>query len=113
MDSCEWQVPLEGQPRTGWDAIIVGAGPAGAIAACELAAQGLRTLLVDRHRFPREKICGDALIPDSLHALGRANLLEEVRAAGQRWSEACVYSPSKIEVAIPGEYLTIKRETLD
>jgi geranylgeranyl reductase family protein len=109
----DWQVPLKHQPRAGWDVIVVGAGPAGAIAAGELAAQGFRVLLVDRHQFPREKICGDALIPDSLEALRRAKLLEQVRAAGQQWSHACVYSPSKIEVAIPGDYLTIKRQTLD
>lgn len=107
------QLPLASQARTGWDVIVVGAGPAGAIAAANLAAQGFRVLLVDRHRFPREKICGDALIPDSLQALERARLLDRVRIAGRQWSRACVFSPSKIEVAIPGEYLTIKRQALD
>jgi geranylgeranyl reductase family protein len=114
MNGCiDWQAPLTSQPRSGWDVIIVGAGPAGAIAAGDLASYGFRVLLIDRHRFPREKICGDALIPDSLHALSRARLLEQVRDAGRSWPEAAVFSPSKIEVAIPGEYLTIKRETLD
>jgi geranylgeranyl reductase family protein len=109
----DWQLPLSSQPLDGWDVIVVGAGPAGAIAAGDLAAQGFRVLLVDRDRFPREKICGDALIPDSLQALGRAQLLDRVRQAGRQWKEASVFSPSKIEVAIPGEYLTLKRQTLD
>jgi flavin-dependent dehydrogenase len=68
---------------------------------------------LDRDRFPREKICGDALIPDSLHALARAGLLDAVRDAGAQWSHASVFSSSKIEVAIPGDYLTIKRASLD
>jgi len=39
------------------DVLIVGAGPAGATAARELAARGVETLLVDRETFPRRKVC--------------------------------------------------------
>jgi flavin-dependent dehydrogenase len=41
-----------------WDAVVIGAGPAGAMAARELALLGGRILLVERKRFPRWKICG-------------------------------------------------------
>ncbi len=41
-----------------WDAVIVGAGPAGSLAAHQLASRGLRTLLVERSVFPRDKVCG-------------------------------------------------------
>lgn len=41
-----------------WDVIVVGAGPAGSIAAGQLARRGKRVLLIDRDRFPRWKICG-------------------------------------------------------
>src|SRR5450432_450148 len=44
-----------------YDVIVAGAGPAGSTAAIVLAKQGLRTLLVDRENFPREKACGDAV----------------------------------------------------
>jgi geranylgeranyl reductase family protein len=44
-----------------YDAIIVGAGPAGAIAAFELGRAGLRTALIERHRLPRDKTCGGGL----------------------------------------------------
>ena len=37
-----------------WDAIVIGAGPAGAIAVRELSRRGATTLLVERHSFPRE-----------------------------------------------------------
>ncbi len=44
-----------------YDAIIVGAGPAGATCAWFLARAGRRVLVVDRERFPRDKACGDAI----------------------------------------------------
>lgn len=40
------------------EVIVVGAGPAGATAAAALAEHGVRTLLLDRKRFPRDKPCG-------------------------------------------------------
>ncbi len=43
-----------------FDAIIIGAGPAGAIAAMYLAKAGKNILLIDKANFPRDKICGDA-----------------------------------------------------
>ncbi|MDA7428126.1 geranylgeranyl reductase family protein [Primorskyibacter aestuariivivens] len=41
-----------------FDLIVIGAGPAGSAAARTAAAQGLRTALVDKARFPRDKLCG-------------------------------------------------------
>lgn len=46
-----------------FDAVVVGAGPAGAIAAYSLARGGLTVALVDRVQFPRDKACGDLLSP--------------------------------------------------
>jgi geranylgeranyl reductase family protein len=43
------------------DIIISGAGPAGATMALMLAGSGLRVTIIDKDRFPRDKICGDAL----------------------------------------------------
>jgi flavin-dependent dehydrogenase len=57
-----------------WDAVVVGAGPAGAMAARELARRGASVLVVDRARFPRFKVCGGCLNPRALRALGRAGL---------------------------------------
>jgi len=52
-----------------FDAVIVGAGPAGSTAARELARAGARVCLLDRARFPRPKACGGALSPRVLHHL--------------------------------------------
>lgn len=44
-----------------FDAIVVGAGPAGSTAARELAAAGARVLVIDRAEFPRYKACGGGI----------------------------------------------------
>jgi geranylgeranyl reductase family protein len=52
-----------------WDVVVVGAGPAGASAARAAAAQGARTLLLDRARLPRYKTCGGGLLGASFGAI--------------------------------------------
>jgi geranylgeranyl reductase family protein len=44
-----------------YDAVVIGAGPAGSTAAYRLARAGASVLLVDRARFPRDKPCGGGL----------------------------------------------------
>jgi geranylgeranyl reductase family protein len=51
------------------DVIVVGAGPAGATAAFHLARAGLDVLLLEKSRFPREKVCGDGLTPRAVKQL--------------------------------------------
>ena len=51
------------------DVLVIGAGPAGSACAQVLAQDGLNVLLADQHAFPRDKVCGDGLIPDAHHAL--------------------------------------------
>jgi flavin-dependent dehydrogenase len=65
------------------DVLIAGAGPAGSIAAIRLARAGARVLLVDRARFPRDKLCGDTLNPGALRVLDRAGLRARVEAVSR------------------------------
>jgi geranylgeranyl reductase family protein len=51
------------------DVIVVGAGPAGSTTAFYLAQAGLDVLLLEKARFPREKVCGDGLTPRAVKAL--------------------------------------------
>src|ERR1700757_250084 len=52
-----------------WDAIIVGAGPAGCAAAYDLAAAGHEVLLLDKAEFPRQKACAGGLTLKAIKAL--------------------------------------------
>ena len=66
------------------DCLIVGAGPAGAIAALVLARAGARVSLVDRAAFPRDKLCGDTVNPGTLALLRRLDLAGDVESRGLR-----------------------------
>jgi flavin-dependent dehydrogenase len=57
-----------------WEAVVVGAGPAGALAARELARRGTSVLLVDKAPFPRWKVCGSCLNGSALATLGAVGL---------------------------------------
>ncbi len=48
---------MEGQMRDRWDVIVIGAGPGGALAAKICAGKGLKTLLVEKKKMPRDKCC--------------------------------------------------------
>lgn len=62
-----------------FDVAIVGGGPAGSSCAAFCARAGLRTLLLEREKFPREKVCGDCLNPACWPILRRLELAERVR----------------------------------
>jgi len=66
------------------DAVVVGAGPAGAATAILLAEQGLSVVLLDRARFPRDKICGEYLSPEGSRILDRLGVLSTVESRGAR-----------------------------
>lgn len=52
-----------------YDVAIVGSGPAGALAAYELAKAGLRCVVLERESLPRYKVCGGGLIYKARKAL--------------------------------------------
>lgn len=60
--------------RQRWDVVVLGAGPAGVMAARECARSGYRVLLADRATFPRDKVCGCCLNGAALHTLTLAGL---------------------------------------
>ena len=61
-----------------YDAIIVGAGPAGTTAALYAHRLGLKCILLDKSIFPRDKICGDALSGKSVRIMKELDLLDGV-----------------------------------
>jgi len=62
-----------------FDVAIVGGGPAGSSCAAFCALAGLRTLVLEREKFPREKVCGDCLNPSCWPVLERLDVAQEVR----------------------------------
>ncbi len=66
------------QPRHRYDALIVGAGPAGSSCAYWLAEAGWDVCVVERKRFPREKTCGDGLTPRAVRQLEDMGLGREL-----------------------------------
>ncbi|HVR85317.1 MAG TPA: NAD(P)/FAD-dependent oxidoreductase [Planctomycetota bacterium] len=67
-----------------FEVIIVGAGPAGSALAAFLGAGGKRTLLVDKARFPRDKVCGEYMSPEALGTLDRLGVLGQVEESAHR-----------------------------
>ncbi|HEV8642846.1 MAG TPA: NAD(P)/FAD-dependent oxidoreductase [Methylomirabilota bacterium] len=68
--------------RSEADAIVVGAGPAGAATAILLAERGLEVLVLDRAKFPRPKVCGEYLSPEAVRILDGLGVLKALDAAG-------------------------------
>ena len=62
-----------------FDVAIIGGGPAGSSCAAFCALAGLQTLVLEREKFPREKVCGDCLNPSCWPVLERLALVEKVR----------------------------------
>jgi menaquinone-9 beta-reductase len=65
-----------------YDVCIVGAGPAGATCAYYLAQAGVRVALLEKERFPREKLCGEAVCSPAHVHLRRMGVLQSIEADG-------------------------------
>src|SRR3972149_2301140 len=68
-----------------WDVVVIGAGPAGSVAAMYLAKAGKKVLLIDKAKFPRDKICGDAQgrrVGNIIRELGLYDAYEKIEGRG-------------------------------
>jgi geranylgeranyl reductase family protein len=95
------------------DILVIGAGPAGSAAARTAARLGCKVVLVDRHRFPRDKVCGDALIPDAIDALAQLGLKQRVLAEARRLHAIRIYAPNGRCVELQAEMGCLPRSRLD
>jgi geranylgeranyl reductase family protein len=95
------------------DVLVVGAGPAGSAAARALAQAGLDVLLADRCSFPRDKACGDALIPDALAALRRLGLHDAALGGARRLDALDIYAPGGRRVRLAGPAACLPRSAFD
>ena len=100
-------------PLSTCDVLVVGAGPAGSACAQQLARAGFKVVLADQHEFPRDKVCGDGLIPDAHTAFGRLGVYQEVMSAAQRASHISCIAPRGGRVEVPGRVAVLPRAELD
>ncbi len=96
------------------DVVIVGAGPAGAAAAITLAEAGRRVVLLDKARFPRDKICGDGLTTGALRLLESLGVDPDAIGSWTPVADIHVSSPSGHVATFPlprarGAYAVVAR----
>jgi flavin-dependent dehydrogenase len=73
------------------DVLIVGAGPAGSVAAGFLRQQGRRVLVLEREQFPRFSI-GESLLPQSMEYIQAAGMLQDVVEAGFQFKNGAAFA---------------------
>jgi menaquinone-9 beta-reductase len=95
------------------DVLVVGAGPAGSACAQMLARSGAQVVLADQHEFPRDKVCGDGLIPDAHAALRKLGVVDEVMALAQPATHVGCIGPRGGRVDVPGSLAVLPRKQLD
>lgn len=98
------------------DVTIIGAGPGGALAAILLARRGWDVTLIEQHRFPRDKVCGECVSALGVEALGRSGLIPELQDAGAiRLTRAILHdrNGNRVESLLPRPMLGISRRAMD
>ena len=102
-----------------YDVIVVGGGPAGAACATVCASAGLKTLVLEKALFPRDKVCGDCLNPRCWPVFDRLGITDRILAlphAKLRTVEFIGIGAPRIEfglVAGPRGEVAVKRAALD
>jgi len=84
--------------RNRFDVLVVGAGPAGSIAALVLARAGASVALLDKAQFPRDKACGDFIGPRGLQVLADLGIPER---HGLDVGDMVVVGPTGRRVVLP------------
>lgn len=98
------------------DVVIVGAGPAGSAAAIRLARTGRRVRVYEKTVFPRAKLCGGFLSPESLHDLEDLNVHDHLtRLNPPRINRSVVISQkgTRIENTLSEPAYSVSRDSFD
>lgn len=98
------------------DVAVLGAGIAGSSLAKYLADRAWETVLFDRRPFPRHKVCGEFLSPESrsmLHTLGLRGLVESLQPSLIHRTRLVGSYGNALEIPLPGAALGISRYSLD
>jgi 2-polyprenyl-6-methoxyphenol hydroxylase-like FAD-dependent oxidoreductase len=98
------------------DVTIIGAGPAGSAAAIMLARRGWPVTLIEQHRFPRDKVCGECLSALGIDVLERLGFMPELREKGGISLVQAILHDSEgasHTIPLPRPMLGISRHVLD
>ena len=72
------------------DVLVIGGGPAGATISALAAKQGARSMLVEKERFPRDKVCGEFLSAEGCAVVSRLGLMPDLIARGAVPIDGCL-----------------------
>jgi flavin-dependent dehydrogenase len=96
--------------------VIIGAGPAGSATAILLARGGMRVTLIEQHRFPRDKVCGECLSAVGIAVLNRLGLSAGVKQLGPVvFTHTAIHTPEgpSVNLPLPRAMWGISRSKLD
>lgn len=99
-----------------YDIVVVGAGLAGSSLASVLASLGWQVLLLEQGQYPRHKVCGEFLSPESQASLRALGLEQAVMALGPSHMRDALFvgrGGSRLQVALPGTAFGVSRYALD
>jgi flavin-dependent dehydrogenase len=92
-------------PKRDDPVVIAGAGPAGSTLAIRLRKLGLDVTLVERYKFPRQKLCGEFISPECLRHFDDLGVLGEMLSAGgDRIHETVFYETGGRKISVPSRW---------
>ncbi len=77
------------------DLVVIGGGPAGATLAALAAKRGVATLVIEKDRFPRDKVCGEFVSAEGCAVLARLGVLDAITSRGAMPMESCLLADPK------------------
>src|SRR5436309_2029206 len=98
------------------EVVVIGAGPAGCIASIMLARAGWSVRLVEQHRFPRDKVCGEclsALGNEVLERLGLAHSFQQLSPTPMKRALIHAGEGTTLEVSLPRPMWGVSRMRFD
>ena len=111
-----WHLDLRSTIASSPHVIVIGAGPAGSIAAIALARRGVPVTLIERSTFPRDKVCGECLSTLGIDTLRRLGVADGIAAMGPtRLTRSTLVAPDgrSHTIAMPRAMWGIRRSVMD
>jgi flavin-dependent dehydrogenase len=95
-----------------WDVVVIGAGPAGSMAARCTALSGLQTLLVESKQFPRDKVCGGFLNLRASRLLAQCGLQSTTEVSGKSRALMLrlICNGQQVTLPLPSGQIVCRRE---